>query len=71
MISIEKDIQDLNPPTPNYWLEREENKERVLRVPRKMAFLAKYSRIWQPGMILQLLVMYFTRGFLRVSLLAS
>lgn len=36
-----------------------------------MAFLVKYLRIWQRGMTLQLLVMYFIRGLSRVTLLAS
>ena len=33
-------------------------KQRVSRVPHEMAFLTKYSQIWQLGMTLQLLVMW-------------
>ena len=38
-------------------------KLRVSQVPCEMTFLAKYSRIGQASMTLQLLVMCFTRGF--------
>ena len=50
-------------------------KKKVSWVPRKMAFLAKYSRIGQAGMTLQLLVMCFTcdlfMGFFTCKLLTS
>ena len=46
-------------------------KQKVLWVPHEMAFLTKYSQIGQVSMTLQLLVMCFTCGRLRVALLAS